>query len=97
MTIPSTSQDRNRDRSTDAASSALVRALEAQVLDESELRSALRSYVRRARVLEIPLERMLDGLRRLTAAVLPRSRADDGGDVVARLSWWAITQYHTAD
>ena len=81
--------------SLDPASDALVRAVTARDPRGAELDGALSLYVRRARVHDEPVERMLARLKPLLqAAGRPLRADDDPHEVVALLMRRAITAYY---
>jgi hypothetical protein len=84
--------------SLDPASAALVRAVTARDPRGAELDGALTLYVRRARVHDEPVERMLARLKPLLqSAVRPLRADDDPHEVVALLMRRAITAYYRED
>jgi hypothetical protein len=82
----------------DPASSALVRAVTQRDRGGAELDGAIMLFVRRARVYDEPVERMLAALKHLLLAhVRPTRLGDDPHEVVALLMRRAITAYYRED
>ena len=79
----------------DYATSALVRAVQLRRRAGTDLDGALALFVRRARVDDQPIERMLASLKRLlVATVRPLSVDENPTDVIAVLIRRAITEYY---
>ena len=79
----------------DPASTALARAVERRDRRDTDLDGALSLFVRRARALDEPIERMLVRLKQLLRAHVHPLRADDDPhEVVALVMRRAITAYY---
>ncbi|MDF1503509.1 hypothetical protein [Roseisolibacter sp. H3M3-2] len=82
----------------DPAATALARAITLRDRPGAELDRALSLFVRRARVYDEPVERMLARLKELLhASVRPLRPDDDPREVVALLMRRAITAYYRDD
>lgn len=80
---------------SDPATTALVRAVELRDRRGTDLDGALSLFVRRARALDEPVERMLARLKALLHAhVRPLRADDDPHEVVALVMRRAITAYY---